>query len=81
MVVLIGGSVPEPCVRGEGVERRANGVWLIADGKSERGSAGLAGLARSSNHINQKNQTDQMNQRDQIIQLPATRREMLDYKT
>ena len=87
---MIGGL----CVRGGGgVERRAYGVWLIADGKSERGPAGysclfscsgLSGLIHSSNHINhinQKNQTDEMNQRDQINQLPATRREMLDCKT
>ena len=75
------------------MERRANGVWLIADGKSERGPAGysclfscsgLSGLIHSSNHINhinQKNQTDEMNQRDQMNQLHNTRREMLDCKT
>ena len=49
------------------MERRANGIWLIADGKSERGSAGLAGLARSSNHTHETDRRNQMNQ------LPATR--------
>lgn len=60
---------------GEGVERRANGVWFIVDDKSERRSARLSGLARSSNHINKTDRKDRMDQ------LPATRREMLECKT
>ena len=43
-----------------GMERRANGVWLIADGQSERGSAGLAGLVRSSNHTDETDRSNQM---------------------
>ena len=41
MVILIGGSVPEPCVRGWAIQRQS--IWYV----------GLSCLSRSSNQINQ----------------------------
>ena len=52
------------------MERRANGVWLIAGGKSERGSVVLSGRARASNH------NDETDRRKQMNQILATRLEI-----
>ena len=48
MVVLIGGSVPERCVRG-GHEEKS--IWLIAYGKKAKGSAGCSCLFSCSVYL------------------------------